>query len=151
MSGIISETIQKFITDTSPSQHIDNKIKTEKKRHKKSSRFITYKGSHPVNSETIINEKGIGKVRELAIISEQKINPYLEIDGENTLQSINSWDELAQVTLYTTTVIAQTNGTDFILSFNNLNFMNNIFLRVDFEPKGTIKRVIGVIDFCEEY
>ncbi len=150
MNDVVSETIQKFIEDTSPKVIYQN-TKEIKKRYKKSSRFITYKGSKPVNSEIIINEKGIGKVRELAIISEQKLNPYLEIDGENTLQAVNSWEELAQVTLYTTTVIAQTNGSDFILSFNNLNFMKNIFIRVDFEQKGTIKRVVGVIDFCEEY
>lgn len=153
MSGIVKEVIESFIKDTSVPKLIDKSVISGlvKKRYKKSSRIIHYKGSKPVNSEIIINETGIGKLRELSIISEQKMNPFLEVDGVNTLSSISSWDELAKITLYTKTIVAQTNGADFILSFNDLNFKKNIFLRVDFENKGTISRVFGTYDLCEEF
>lgn len=146
MSGIVSESIQQFIISTTPKK--DNS--PQKKRYKKSSRLVHYKGNKQVNSEIIINESGIGNLRELSVISNQKMNPYLEIDGINTLLSANSWNELAEISLYSSTIVAQTNENDFILSFNKLKFMKNIFLRIDFENKGTIKRAIGTYDLCEE-
>lgn len=151
MNDLAELAIAHFIKDTSVPKPLSTYITDPtRNKYKKSSRIIHYKGSKPVNSEIIINESGIGNLRELAVISDQKMNPYLEIDGNNILSSANSWDELSQITLYTTTIIAQTNGSDFILSFNKLRFMKNIFLRVDFNKKGTIKRAIGTYDLCEE-
>lgn len=149
MNNLVNEAISKFISDTSPKPSSSPKNESERKRYKKSSHIIHYKGSKQVNSEIIINEKGIGNLRELSIVSDQKINPYLEIDGENVLLSANSWEELSQITLYTTTITAQTNGSDFVLSFNKLRFMRSILIRVDFTTKATIKRVIGTYDLCE--
>lgn len=143
-TGTVKEAISQFIISTTPPQQ-----PTQKSKYRKSTHIVNFQISNLTSSETVLDIKGIGSLREIFISSPQKINPYLVIDGEDALRSINSWDQLAQITLYTTTIIAQKNGNDFVLSFNKINFTKSLFLKISFDTKSTISRAFGVYDLCE--
>ncbi len=151
---IVETAIQAFIQDTGGSNggkivQPDASGEVGKKRYKKSTNIINRKNISVTKGEMVFKESGIGVLREISVIADQKINPLIELDGKQPFGARSEWDDLSDITLYSTTVMARLVGSSYVLSLNNLYFKHDLSLFVWFNTDTTISAIFGVYDLCE--
>lgn len=148
--------IQAFIQDTGGSN--GGKIvepgastKPGKSHYKMSTRIISRRNISTTTGESIFKEEGIGVLREITVVADQKINLQLELDGRQPFGSRSEWDDLAAITLYSETVVAKLVGSDYVLNLKLLHFRQGLSIFAWFSTQATISNILGVYDLCEGY
>ena len=153
---IVETAIQAFIQDTGGSNGgkiIEPGASTQlgKKRYKKSTRIISRRNISTTTGEKIFKEDGIGVLREITVVADQKINLQIELDGRQPFGTRSDWDDLAAITLYSETVVAKLVGSDYVLNLKLLHFKHDLSIFAWFNTLATISNILGVYDVCEEY
>ncbi len=97
----------------------------------------------------VFEKSGIGVLREIAIIADQKINSLIELDGKQPFGARSEWDDLSDITLYSETIVARVVGGNYVLSLKNLYFQHDLSIFVWFSTNATISGIFGVYDICE--
>lgn len=154
ISGFIDTAIQAFIQDTGESNNVKLVqpgafMQPVKKRYKRSTNIINRKNISVTQGEMVFEKSGIGVLREIAIIADQKINSLIELDGKQPFGARSEWDDLSDITLYSETIVARVVGGNYVLSLKNLYFQHDLSIFVWFSTNATISGIFGVYDICE--
>jgi len=154
MSEIVETAIQAFIQDTGSGA---NKViepaaaQPGKKHYKRSTRIINRRNISTTTGEKVFEQEGIGVLREVTVVADQKINIQMELDGRQPFGARSEWDDLAAITLYSETVVAKLVGSDYVLNLKLLHFKQGLSIFAWFNTQATISNILGVYDLCEEY
>ncbi len=121
----------------------------EIKRYKKTTRIFLYRNVSTSIGEKIFAENGMGVLREITVVANQKINIEIELDEIKLFGARSVWDDLASISLYSDTVMARLVGSDYVLNLKELNFKHSLSIFVWFSTDATISGIFGVYDLCE--
>lgn len=151
---VVETAIQAFIQDTgSGSARVNEPDAAQqgKKRYKRSTRIINRRNISTTSGERIFKEEGIGVLREITVVADQKINVQIELDGRQPFGARSEWDDLAAITTYSETVVAKLVGNDYVLNLKSLHFKQGLSIFAWFSTQATISNILGVYDLCEEF
>uniref|UniRef100_A0A6M3IFX4 Uncharacterized protein n=1 Tax=viral metagenome TaxID=1070528 RepID=A0A6M3IFX4_9ZZZZ len=149
---IVETAIQAFIQDTGSNRVIESAAaQPDKKKYTRSTRIINRRNISTTTGEKVFEQEGIGVLREVTVVADQKINLQLELDGRQPFGSRSEWDDLAAITLYSETVVAKLVGSDYVLNLKLLHFKQGLSIFAWFNTQATISNILGVYDLCEEY
>lgn len=119
-----------------------------KKRYKRATKDISRKNI-ATSSEDILKVLGIGFVKEIVIVADNKINLILHIDGREFLVDRSTWDDLAAITTYSNTITARVVGSSFVLILSEFYFKKSFDMKVYFSVAANITSILGFYDVCE--
>lgn len=97
----------------------------------------------------MFKESGIGVLKEITVIADQKINLNIELDEMQPFGARSDWDDLSNVTLYSETIVARLVDSNYVLNLKSLHFMHGLSIYVWFNTDATISAIFGVYDRCE--
>lgn len=154
ISGAVETAIQAFILDTSMSNgskivEPGASIQPIKKQYRKSTDIISRKNISTTKGEMLFKHSGIGVLREITVVADQKINTLIELDGKHPFGARSEWDDLSNITAYSETIVARQDGSNYVLNIKNLYFKHDLSIYAWFRTDATISSVFGVYDSCE--
>ncbi len=151
MDEIVNTAIRTFVQDTGDNITEPAAVQRGKKKYKRSTQIINRRNISTTKGERIIKEKGIGVLREITVVADHKINLDVELDGRQPFGARSEWDDLADITLYSETVVAKLVGADYVINLKSLYFKQGVSIFAWFSTDATISNILGVYDLCEEY
>lgn len=147
---IVETAIQAFIQDTGSKQVVEpSAAHPGQKRYNRGTRIINRRNISTTTGERIFKQDGIGVLREITVVADQKINLDIELDGRQPFGARSEWDDLAAITLYSETIVAKLVGSDYVLNLKNLYFKHDLSIFAWFSTQATISNILGVYDLCE--
>lgn len=82
-------------------------------------------------------------------MADQKINLVIEIDGKQPFGERSTWDDLADITLYSEIITARQVNSSYVLNLNTLYFKESISVMIYFSTTASVSAVYGAYDLCE--
>lgn len=149
MNDVVETAIQAFIQDTGKSEVTVVQSGNDKKRYKRSTQIINRKNISTTKGENVFRISGVGVLREITVVADQKINLQIELDGKQPFGARSEWDDLTDITLYSETIMARVVGGSYVVNIKSLHFKNDLSIFVWFATDATISGIFGVYDLCE--
>jgi len=110
--------------------------------------FSVYRQNFSAGSDriSILSAKGVGELREIVVIADQKINVIANVDGSDLLYGKNDFDNIASMALYSKYIDARYDDPNYIMGFMGLYFKESVDIEIWFDDPAVVSTVIGVYD-----